>query len=133
MNSIYAKSTAFRQLTLSIFTILLIGAAATAQPLTTSWIFDGNVLTGTSNQPAATANNATYGPGVTSQGFVGGNPATGRAITGAGWGSGNPSTFLADDYFGFSFTLAGSPCQVVKLTGLTFDSQRSGTGPTRIA
>ncbi|HND89446.1 MAG TPA: SprB repeat-containing protein, partial [Saprospiraceae bacterium] len=129
MISIYATPAAVRRSVFSIFTLLLAASSALAQPVTTSWIFDNNVLTGTSTQPAVTANNATYGPGVTSQGFSAGNPSTGRAISGAGWGTGSPSTFLADDYFGFSFTVAATPCQVVKLTNLTFDSQRSSTGP----
>ena len=110
--------------------LLLVGIswnapAVQAQAITFSYIFDGQVLTGTSSQPGATANNATYGAGLGIKTFYAGNP--GDAIAGDGFASGTPLNIANNDYFGFSFTVAA--CSTVTLTNVSFDARRSGTGP----
>jgi hypothetical protein len=96
-----------------------------AQSITFSYIFDGLVLTGTSSQPGASANNATYGAGLGIKTFYAGNP--GDAIAGDGFASGTPLNTANNDFFGFSFT--ASACSTVTLTSVSFDARRSGTGP----
>lgn len=96
-----------------------------AQAITFSYVFDGQVLTGTSTQSGATANNATYGAGLGTKTFFTGNP--GDAVAGDGFASGTPLNTANNDYFSFSFT--ASACSTVTLTSLSFDGRRSGTGP----
>ncbi|MEA5534875.1 ExeM/NucH family extracellular endonuclease [Crocosphaera sp. XPORK-15E] len=93
------------------------------------YTFDGNSLAASS-----VANNLSFSdfgtgsgliiPGSNSSGFAAGNPTP--AIIRNNWGS----SFTSDDYF--NFTVTPSNNNTLNLSNLTFNTQRSGTGPNQI-
>jgi len=87
----------------------------------TQYNFDGSVATASSVDANATASSFTLNTGAAT--FVSGNPATGQAITGSsGWNG-------ADGVKFWEFTVTANSGFALNLSSLTFDDQRSGTGP----
>lgn len=116
----------FLSFLLALTGLTLSAQQATAQSVTLSYTFE-NVTTGTSSLPAAvSANNASYGPGLTGQTYYTGNP--GSAIAGDGWATGTPLNTANNDYFQVSFT--ATSCYSVVLTNVSWDERKSGTGPS---
>ena len=91
------------------------------------WNFDGStpqptvVMTNITASPVATSNTGSIQ-------YFGGNPSTGQAIATSGFqtSAGPPATNTSC----FTFSLIVTNGSVASLSGLSFDDQRSGTGPT---
>jgi hypothetical protein len=87
----------------------------------TQYNFDGSVATASSTAANVTASSFTLNTG--SATFVGGNPSTGQAITGSsGWNGTDGAKF-------WEFTVTASSGFALNLSSLTFDDQKSTTGP----
>ncbi|GAB3029669.1 endonuclease/exonuclease/phosphatase family protein [Spirosoma pulveris] len=103
----------------------LMTSAGFAQTTLAQWNFEGTPGSLTAAvAPTITADNAAFGSGVTSVTFVAGNGG-GRAYTGTGWNVASPD---ANKYIQFSLGPVAS--YTMALAQLSFDEQRSGTGPT---
>ncbi|SOD88372.1 endonuclease/exonuclease/phosphatase family protein [Spirosoma fluviale] len=103
----------------------LITVAGFAQTTLVQWNFEGTPGSLTAAAASTiTADNAAFGSGVTSVTFVAGSGG-GRAYTGTGWNVTSPD---ANKYIQVSLGPVAS--YTMALSQLSFDEQRSGTGPT---
>ena len=102
---------------------LFFAAIATASfaASVTQYNFDGSVVTASSVDANATASTFTQSAGANS--FFSGNPSTGQAISGTGWNGADGAKF-------WEFTVTANGGFALNLSSLTFDDQKSTTGPT---
>jgi hypothetical protein len=108
--------------TLLIATAIILAATIQLRAAAISqWTFDGAVQTAASVDPNATASSFTLSSGGLT--FPAGNPNTGEAISGNAWR-------VADGVKWWEFTVSAEPGYLLNLNSLTFDDQRSTTGPT---
>ncbi|MFD2936015.1 endonuclease/exonuclease/phosphatase family protein [Spirosoma flavum] len=115
----------FLQLTFASILLWVITVPAYAQTTLASWNFEGSPGSLTAAVASnITAGNAAFGTAVTSTTYVAGNGG-GRAYTGTGW---NVPSLNADKYIQVNLSPAAS--YTMSIAQLTFDEQRSGTGPT---
>jgi len=110
----------FNSLNVALFLTLIATASSFATTIA-QWNFDGSVQTAASVDANVTA--TTFAPSAGVNTFVTGNPNTGQAITATGW-----NVVDGTKYWGFTITASGG--FVLDLSSLTFDDQRSATGPT---
>ncbi len=106
---------------------LFLWATATsgyAQTTLAQWNFETSTPAPSTAASNITAQNAAFGSAVTSVTYVAGNGG-GRAYTGTGW---NVAAVDPNKYMQVSLSPASS--YTMSLAQLTFDEQRSGTGPT---
>jgi hypothetical protein len=89
------------------------------------WNFDASPQTAASFDPNAPATSFTLSSGGTIN-FYQGNPSTGKAISGTGWNAASPTASGAQWW---EFTVTANAGYVLDLTSLTFDDQKSSTGP----
>ena len=102
------------------------GSVTSSGPLA-YWNFDGStpnptvVMTNIAASPVTTSNTGSIQ-------YFGGNPSTGQAIATSGFSTsaGPPATNTSC----FTFSLVVTNGSVASLSSLSFDDQRSGTGPT---
>jgi hypothetical protein len=86
------------------------------------YAFDGGAATPTTVDPNATATSFSLNPASTVS-FFQGNPTTGSAISGTGWNVTDGSKY-------WEFTVTANAGFNIDLSSLTFDDQKSSTGPT---
>jgi len=84
------------------------------------WTFDGSSQAPASVVPDATGSNFTLNSGGVT--FPQGNPSTSQAISGTGWN-------VSDGVKWWDFTVTANAGYLLDLTSLTFDDQRSSSGP----
>ena len=99
--------------------------ATYAQTTLAQWNFDASTPVPTAVATNVSATNATIGSGVTGPTYPAGNPGTGKAFSGTGW---NVPALDLTKYVEVSLSPAAS--YTMSLAQLSFDEQRSGTGPT---
>lgn len=105
-----------------LFLLFLAAATIPARAITISqWTFETGVQTPASVDPNATASSFTLSSGGVT--FPSGNaPTATTAISGTGWN-------VADGVKWWQFTVTANAGYQLDLTSLTFDDQRSPTGP----
>jgi hypothetical protein len=111
----------FIRLNVALFSAVVVTSSAYAVSVA-QYNFDGSVATASSVDANATASTFTLNTGAAT--FVAGNPSTGQAITGSsGWNGADGAKF-------WEFTVTANSGFSLNLSSLTFDDQKSGTGPT---
>ena len=103
----------------------LLAVSTYAQTTLAQWNFDTSTPVPTAVAANVSATNTTIGSGVTGPTYPQGNPSTGKAFSGSAWNVASPD---ANKYLEFSLSPASS--FTVSVNELSFDEQRSNTGPT---
>ncbi len=100
-------------------------ASTYAQTTLAQWNFDSSTPVPTAIATNVSATNATIGSGVGGPTYPAGNPSSGKAFSGTGW---NVPALDLTKYVEVSLSPANS--YSLAIAQLSFDEQRSGTGPT---
>ncbi|AUD05216.1 endonuclease/exonuclease/phosphatase family protein [Spirosoma pollinicola] len=103
----------------------LLAVSTYAQTTLAQWNFDTSTPVPTAVAANVSAANTTIGSGITGPTYPQGNPSTGKAFSGSAWNVASPD---ANKYVQFSLSPASS--FTVSVDQLSFDEQRSNTGPT---
>jgi endonuclease/exonuclease/phosphatase family metal-dependent hydrolase len=103
----------------------LLAGSSYAQTTLAQWNFDTSTPVPTAIASNVSATNTTIGSAVTGPTYPAGNPSSGKAFSGSGWNVTSPD---ANKYVEFGVSPASS--FTVSVNRLSFDEQRSGTGPT---
>ncbi|GAB2529396.1 endonuclease/exonuclease/phosphatase family protein [Spirosoma aerophilum] len=103
----------------------LLAGSSYAQTTLAQWNFDTSTPVPTAVASNVSATNTTIGSAVTGPTYPAGNPSAGKAFSGSAWNVTSPD---ANKYVEFGL----SPVSGFKVSvnQLSFDEQRSGTGPT---
>ena len=110
----------FIRLNVALFSAAVVTSSAYAVSIA-QYNFDAS--TGTASSVDANATASTFAPNTGSTTFSAGNPSSGKAISSSGWTGADGAKF-------WEFTVTANSGFSLNLSSLTFDDQKSSTGPT---